>query len=76
MPKKKDEENEAGVLVTAAKTIGKLAGKITAKTVGPHAEAGAEPQNRTRRGKLPPKNKARLPRKMKKRERKTAASDL
>jgi hypothetical protein len=53
-------------LTSAAKTIGKAAGKI-ASVAGVHADRPA------RTGKLPKKNKARLPRKQKKAMRKSQA---
>jgi hypothetical protein len=54
-----DEETpKEGVLISAAKAIGAAAGKIAAM-------AGAKPpvaKKPLRKGKLPPKNKSRLPR--------------
>jgi hypothetical protein len=61
MPKEPQKEN---VLVTTAKTIGKAAGKIAAL-------AGAtQPQARKAKGRLPKANKARLPRRQKKAQKK------
>jgi hypothetical protein len=72
MPKKpKPEEpppTEESVLVTAAKSIGATAGKIA------HL-AGAKPDSpkSAAKGKLPKKNKTRLPRRQKKALRKSGA---
>jgi hypothetical protein len=60
---------EHGVLKDTAKVIGGAAGTLTAlaKSVLPHHEAAAAPAPAAKRaGKLPPKNKSRLPRKEKK----------
>ena len=63
-----EQESENGVLVTAAKAIGKAAAKIA--SIGQSEEE--KPQQRAaaaaRPGKLPPSNKRRLPRKEKKRQ--------
>jgi hypothetical protein len=81
MAKKKDtqEAPAEGVLVTAAKKIGKTAGKVAAVagvTVEPPAEAAPpapKPQTKsTKVPKLEKKNKARLPRKQKKAQQKAA----
>ena len=81
MAKKKDtqEQPAEGVLAAAAKTIGKAAGKI-AKVAGATAEAPPEaappaPKPQTKSTKVPKlakKNKSRLPRKVKKAQRKAA----
>lgn len=60
--KTKIDENDSGALITAAKAVGSAAGKI-ASMVG----AGApNPAPAARAGKLPKKNKQRLPRRQKK----------
>jgi hypothetical protein len=57
-------------LKTAAITIGEMAGKAVAaaESVLPHRHASAPPAKKSRNtaGKLPPKNKARVPRRQKK----------
>ena len=72
MARKKQEEapKEESLAVTAAKAIGKAAGKIAslAGASGPVLKAPAK-----KRGKLTPKNKKRLPRKVKKAQKKAAA---
>jgi hypothetical protein len=69
MAKKKDvqEESGEGVLAAAAKTIGKVAGNVA-------AAVGATPPNKpsVKKPKLAKKNKARLPRREKKAQRKKA----
>jgi len=70
MPKKKQEaagDANDPLLVSAAKTVGNIAGKVAA-TLG--ATPAAAPRKRS--PKLPPKNKARLPRKLKKAQRTSA----
>ena len=69
------EKTEAeGLLVTAAKTIGKAAGKIAAVTrVKPEPDA-AEHRQPPKKRKLAPKNKARLPRREKKVQKKKQAA--
>ena len=59
------------LLVTAAKAIGKTAGKV-AKAAGVEGEPQAPPK----KGKLAKKNKSRLPRKQKKAAKKAAESAL
>ena len=70
-----NKENEQSTLVNAAKTIGSVAGKV-ASLVGGGASEGApapvEPAKKSKAGKLPAKNKQRLPRKQKKLAKKTA----
>jgi cyclic lactone autoinducer peptide len=61
---KKDTKSTDGVLVTAAKAIGKAAGTV-ASSVGVH-EPAVPTKKKAKVGKLPPKNKSRLPRKQKK----------
>jgi hypothetical protein len=84
MAKKKETEEKQpeGVLATAAKAIGKAAGKA-AKLTGAAADAPAAdapavdappPQpKKVKVPKLAPKNKARLPRKVKKAQQKQKA---
>ena len=65
MPKKQDQQEEPAdsALVTAAKTIGKAAGKIVSAVSGVKSNETPPP----RKGKKPvKKNKTRLPRKAKK----------
>ena len=57
------KQDEKGVLQTAAEAIGSTLGTIAVKTGIVHPEGGAKSQ---KIGKLPKKNKARLPRKLKK----------
>ena len=89
MAKKKDseEQGQEGVLATAAKVVGKAAGKV-AKLTGaggeapaadapagdaPAAAAPPEPKKSAKVPKLAPKNKSRLPRKEKKAQKKALA---
>jgi hypothetical protein len=69
MPKKQKAppETDDTLLVSAAKAIGTAAGKIASL-------AGAAPTKSTKKGKLPKKNKRRVPRLQKKAQRKAAAS--
>jgi len=67
MPKKTDE---SGLLVSTAKALGTAAGKI-ATMVGATPEE--TPPKKSATGRLPKKNKSRLPRRQKKAQRKTAA---
>jgi hypothetical protein len=64
MPKKQDNQEEPtdSVLVTAAKTIGKAAGKIVSAVSG--GKSNEKPP--ARKGKKVKRNKTRLPRKAKK----------
>ena len=64
------EDQNQGVLAGTAKVIGKAAGKV-AKLVGVEAEPPREPK-KTAAGKLPKKNKQRLPRRQKKAQKKSA----
>ena len=67
MPRKKTEpENSEGVLVTAAKAIGRAAGKAAA-VAGLGPDAAAAP---AKKGRLPKKHKQRLPRRQKKAQKK------
>jgi hypothetical protein len=74
MPKKKSEESgpseEPGLLVSTAKALGTAAGKIAAM-VGATPEGTSAKQSA--KGRLPKKNKSRLPRRQKKAQRKAAA---
>jgi len=60
-----------GIIVEAAKVLGQAAGKV-AKLAGVHPDKGEAA--RTRAGKLPKKNKQRLPRRVKKAQLKTTGS--
>jgi hypothetical protein len=63
---------QEGVLVSTAKAIGKAAGKV-AKLSGIEGEAPAKPKAKSSaEGRLPKKNKSRLPRKVKKQRKKVA----
>jgi hypothetical protein len=73
MPKKPQdstETNAKSALKTAAIAIGELAGKTVAaaESVLPHHRAAAPPAPKPRKtvGKLPPKQKSRMPRRQKK----------
>jgi hypothetical protein len=59
---------EDRVLKETAKAIGGAAGKLAvlARSVIPHHQAATPAPPKKRAGKLPPKNKSRLPRKQKK----------
>jgi hypothetical protein len=67
MPKKQkpDEKSDEPILVTAAKVIGKAAGKVAA--------AVGVPAKSQKIAKLPKKNKSRLPRRQKKAQKKGAS---
>ena len=72
MPKKQKAAPEADdtLLVSAAKAIGTAAGKIASLTgAGPD-----HPAKSTKKGKLPKKNKRRVPRLQKKAQRKAEAA--
>jgi hypothetical protein len=64
-----EEPGGTGVLVTAAKSLGKVAGKV-ASLAGVHVEAAKAV------GKLPKKDKQRLPRRQKKAMRKSGAAPV
>ncbi len=68
MARKKEKENDDSIPVTAAKASGSTAGKV-ASLEGITATPPAKPK----RAKLQPKNKHRLPRKVKKAQKKIAA---
>jgi len=71
MTKKPEETN---LLTTAAKVLGKTAGKI-ATLAGAAAEPPAQPLSaRPAKGRLPKKNKTRLPRRQKKAQKKAKSS--
>lgn len=71
MAKKAQEDT---LLTSAAKAIGKTAGKLAAAT-GIAGDAQATPaQSRRAKGKLTKKNKTRLPRRQKKAQKKKAAA--
>jgi len=59
-----------GLIVAAAKAIGSVAGSV-AHSIGVHGEPPAPPRPS---GKLPPKHKSRLPRRLKKTMRKQSAA--
>jgi hypothetical protein len=78
MPKKSDEVTpkkpaDEGVLVSAAKTIGKAAGTVAAFA---GLESPAAPEKTAPAGKLQKKDKTHLPRRVKKAQKKAAASQL
>ncbi len=66
----KKKESDDSVIVTAAKAIGEAAGKVAVLT----GVAAPAPPAKPKIGKLKPKNKARLPRKEKKAQKKKAAA--
>jgi len=68
------QEGEESVLVTAAKAIGKAAGKV-AVLAGAEAEKPRTPKT-PRIGKLVKKNKSRLPRRQKKAQQKATATRI
>ena len=70
MAAEKTQANDEGLLVAAAKTIGKAAGTAgkVAHLAGATAPATSTPR---KKGKLAPKNKSRLPRRQKKAQRVT-----
>lgn len=73
MPKKakETESKEDDLLVSAAKTIGKAAGKIAAASgIKLQPDTGQPSHVHKPKGKLAPKNKARLPRRQKKAQKK------
>lgn len=77
MPRKAKgtESKEENLLVSAAKTIGKAAGKIAAVSgVQPQPEPGQSARAHRPNGKLAPKNKARLPRRQKKARKKAGSA--
>ena len=77
MPRKakETESKEENLLVSAAKTIGKAAGKIAAVSgVQLPPEAGQSAHAPRPKGKLAPKNKARLPRRQKKARKKAGSA--
>lgn len=76
MPKKakETESHEENLLVSAAKTIGKAAGKIAAVSGVQLPAAGQPAHAQKSKGKLAPKNKARLPRRQKKARKKAGSA--
>ena len=70
MPKKSAEE---GVLIAAAKTIGKAAGTVAA-LAGIESSSPPPPSNSTAKGRLPKKGKTRLPRRQKKAQNRAASA--
>ncbi len=74
MAQKPKQDQDEGLLVAAAKSIGKTAGKIAAVAgAKPQAEPPESPKSRNRPGRLAPKNKSRLPRRQKKQAKKHAS---
>jgi hypothetical protein len=77
MAKKTEKQEESeGMLVKAAKKVGKAAGKIAAAVEGAPVEAPPVEKPQTKSVKVPKfakKNKQRLPRKEKKAQQKAAA---
>jgi hypothetical protein len=65
MKERAHAQTEENLLISAAKTIGKAAGKIAAAT-GVQPAAAEPPRPKKKREKLAPKNKGRLPRRRKK----------
>jgi len=66
--KKETKETEESIVVDAAKAIGSAAGKIAA--IAGSVVGRAKPAKKKAVGKLPKKNKSRLPRKEKKAQQK------
>ncbi len=68
-----EKTDKSGVLAGAAKVIGKAAGKVASLAGAGAEEEGNRPKPasaRRAKGKLPKKNKSRLPRRQKKAQRK------
>jgi hypothetical protein len=65
---------DEGAIVATAKTVGKLAGKVAATTgMSPERQLSPQPARAAAKtGKLPKKNKSRLPRRQKKAQRAAA----
>jgi hypothetical protein len=59
------QKGSEGILKTAAKAIGSAAGAV-ASVAGVHGESQADNQADSNHGRLPKKNKSRLPRRAKK----------
>jgi hypothetical protein len=76
--KQKDDQAGEGVLAEAAKVVGKAAGKVAA-ALGAKSEGAAQAPpapatpKKPKVPKLAPKNKSRLPRKVKKKQQKQTA---
>ena len=71
--KKETEEQSEGLLTAAAKAVGKAAGKV-AKLTGADALVGEAPApKKAKVPKFAPKNKKRLPRKVKKAQQKATS---
>ncbi len=60
-----NKEQDESTVIKAAKAIGKAAGKVAA-LAGVHPDASAAASKVQAKGKLPKKNKKRLPRRQKK----------
>jgi hypothetical protein len=63
--KVKETKKNEGLLAAAARAIGTVAGAVVS-TVGAHEHAPAARASKAVKGKLPKKNKSRLPRRQKK----------
>lgn len=71
MPKKNKPREDEGILVSAAKSIGKAAGTIAAASgLAPKGQLEARPKKPS--GRLAATNKARWPRRQKKAQKKSA----
>jgi hypothetical protein len=70
---KKEKKQEDGILTETAKAIGRTAGKVAAMVGAGNPEGKLTPKT-PRPGKLPKKNKHRLPRRQKKAQLKAAGS--
>jgi len=73
---KKKAEPDAGLLINAAKAIGKAVGKVAAVSGAkpePPAKLNQSEAASVKTGKLPKKNKQRLPRRQKKMQKKAQA---
>ena len=68
----KKQTTEDSVAVKAAKVIGKAAGKIASLAGAAAPEPGPPSAAKSKKGKLPKKNKSRLPRRQKKAQQKAA----
>ena len=68
----KKEQQDDGALVAAAKKVGKAAGKVASAVGAGKSEGQSTPGPSLKPGKLPKKDKERLPRKEKKARQKQA----
>ena len=71
-----NEPEDESVLVSAAKSLGKAAGKVAALAGidAPAPPKGAPKKKAAAKGKLPKKEKAHLPRRVKKAQKKTGSA--